>query len=414
MVKRFAAIAGGGTASHAIIAVEVARALTARGIDPAAIQLIGSVTGREEGPLVGHGFPLLRLSGRGIVRAQSAASVRRNLSAAAGLLWATLRALATFVRRRPRVMVGAGGYASLPPGLAAALLRIPLVLLNADVEPGRANALLSRAAAACAVATPATPLPRAVVTGAPLRPQILGVHRNPESRAAARRALGIPEGRCVVCFVGGSLGARRVNLAAADLAERWRGRSDVALFQVTGRRHFDELVVASAPAPHTTHGDGSSSHASSGPWRRVVPFQDDMALVYEVADLMVCRSGAMTVAELAVVGVPSVLVPLAGAPGDHQTKNARILADAGAAVIVADAGCSGAALEPVLDGLLGDPARLEAMGRAALDVGRRLGHRDAAARIAELVCQVADDGQVMVAKTPAGAPTAGNPSGGTT
>ena len=110
------------------------------------LQLIGSKRGREEGVMAGRGFPLLRLSGRGFVRSWSAADLVGNVAAAAGLTWASLRAFATFVRARPRVVVGAGGYASLPPGVATVALRIPLVLLNADVEPGLADRVLGRMA----------------------------------------------------------------------------------------------------------------------------------------------------------------------------------------------------------------------------------------------------------------------------
>ena len=129
-----------------------------------------------------------------------------------------------------------------------------------------------------------------------------------------------------------------------------------------------------------------------GLWRRMVPFQDNFELLYEAADVMVCRAGAMTVAELAVTGVPSVLIPLGGAPSDHQTQNARVLERAGAAVLVPDAECEPARLERLLDELLGDRAGLEAMATAAFGLGQSLGHRSATARVAEIVCQVADRG----------------------
>jgi UDP-N-acetylglucosamine--N-acetylmuramyl-(pentapeptide) pyrophosphoryl-undecaprenol N-acetylglucosamine transferase len=383
----FAAIAGGGTASHALLTLEIARALEARGVEPATLQLIGSRRGREESVMAGQGFPLLRLSGRGLVRSWSPAHLTGNLAAVAGLTWAALRAFATFVRNRPRVFVGVGGYASLPPGLAAATLRIPLVLLNADVEPGLANRVLGRVADACAVANPGTRLPRAVVTGAPVREQILAVRRTPETRVAARRALGIPEGRQTVCFTGGSLGALRINRVAACLAQRWSAREDLAIYHVTGRRDYEEMA---ASATCEARGGGEHTDGESGLWRGMVPFQDHIELLYEAADVMVCRAGAMTVAELAAAGVPAVLVPLGGAPSDHQTQNARVLARAGAAVLVPDPECDPERLESVLGELLGDAARLEAMAQAALAVGHELGHRSAAGRVAELVCRVAD------------------------
>lgn len=380
----FAAIAGGGTASHALLTVAIARALEARGLEPQRLKLIGSKRGREESVMAGQGIPLLRLSGQGLVRSRSAAHLRANLIAVAGLAWASLRVFATFLWHRPRVVVGVGGYASLPAGLAAATLRIPLVLLNADVEPGLANRVLGRAADACAVASPSTPLPRAVVTGVPLRQQVLDVRRTPECRRRARGALGIPEGRRTVCIAGGSLGALCINQVATCLAQRWSARGDVAIYHVTGRRDYEEVVANAISRP----GGGSWG---TGLWRRVVPFQDDMELLYEVADVMVCRAGAMTVAELAAAGVPSVLVPLASAPRDHQTQNARVLERAGAAVLLPESDCQPDHLESLLDELLGDLSRLDAMARAARCLGDQLGHRGAATRLGELICQVADD-----------------------
>jgi UDP-N-acetylglucosamine--N-acetylmuramyl-(pentapeptide) pyrophosphoryl-undecaprenol N-acetylglucosamine transferase len=122
-------------------------------------------------------------------------------------------------------------------------------------------------------------------------------------------------------------------------------------------------------------------NSTAGLFYKVLPFEDRMPLLYEAVDVMVCRAGAITVAELAVAGVPAVLVPLPGAPGDHQTANAEALVAAGAAVLVPDRECDVGRLGEILDELLSDPARLAAMGAAA----RALGRPDAAGRVAELV-----------------------------
>jgi UDP-N-acetylglucosamine--N-acetylmuramyl-(pentapeptide) pyrophosphoryl-undecaprenol N-acetylglucosamine transferase len=358
--------------------------------------------------MAGQGFPLLRLSGRGFVRSWSMAHLIANLSAAAGLAWASLHAFTMFVWNRPRVVVGVGGYASLPAGLAAVALRIPLVVLNADVEPGLANRVLSRFAKVCAIANPATRLPHAVVTGAPIREQILAVRRTPETRRAARRTLGIPDGRTTVCFTGGSLGAQRINFVAESLSDRWSARGDLAIYHQTGRRNYEGLSVR-ADSPH--RGTDQES-LIGGLWHRMVAFQDQMELLYEAADVMVCRAGAMTVAELATTGVPSVLVPLGGAPSDHQTRNARVLSGAGAAVLVPDPECQPERLESVLDELLEDPVCLAAMAEAALELGRQLDHRGAGARVAELVCRVAEDREPVSAQS--GGSSSANPRDGTT
>jgi UDP-N-acetylglucosamine:LPS N-acetylglucosamine transferase len=264
--------------------------------------------------------------------------------------------------------VSVGGYASLAASLAAVVLGVPLVLVNVDAVPGAANRLFGRFATASAVGWEGTPLPRSVVTGTPVRPEIAAVGRSPEDRARARALLGLPEERRTVAVFGGSLGARRINDAVSGLAERWRHRQDTTIYHIVGRRDWD------AYAP----GDGADGDAAADPdgpeAGRLhlvrVPYEERMAAVYAAADVVVCRAGAMTVAELAVAGVPSVLVPLPGAPGDHQTANARVLVREGAAVLVPDPECDADTLAAVLDDLLADPARLDAMGRSAARAGR--------------------------------------------
>jgi UDP-N-acetylglucosamine--N-acetylmuramyl-(pentapeptide) pyrophosphoryl-undecaprenol N-acetylglucosamine transferase len=264
-----------------------------------------------------------------------------------------------------------GGYAGFPAGFAAAMTRVPLVLVNTDAVPGAVNAVLGRFAAASAVAFPDTDLPRASVTGTPVRPELHDLDRSESARSAARTELGLPEQGQTVAAFGGSLGARRVNGAVADLADRWRERSGMSIYHVTGRRDFEQF------AP--TGPDGAP--AGGGLTYRIVSFEERMPDLYRAADLCVCRAGAMTVAELLVTGVPALLVPLPGAPRDHQTRNAAVLVAAGAAVLVPDAECDADRLEVEIEKLLGDPDRLTAMGAAA----RSLGHPDAAARVAELV-----------------------------
>jgi len=173
--------------------------------------------------------------------------------------------------------------------------------------------------------------------------------------------------------MGGSLGARRVNRETLGLAARWRARDDRALYHVTGRRDAEQVRGEAAAEGLTASGDGLCY--------RVVEFEDHIARLYEAVDVMVCRAGASTIAELAVAGVPSVLVPLPGAPGDHQSANARVLVDAGGAVLLEDAECDADRLASVLDALLDDPVRLREMGEAA----RALGRPDAAERIGQLV-----------------------------
>ena len=190
-------------------------------------------------------------------------------------------------------------------------------------------------------------------------------------RAAARAALGLPEGRRVIAVTGGSLGALRINRAVLGAVERWADRADLAVRHAVGARDWD-LVQAERPALPP---DGE------GLVYQPVRYEDRMDLLMAAADLLVCRAGGNTVAEVAVVGLPAVLVPLPNAPGDHQTANARALADAGGGVLVPDAELDADRLVTEVERLLADDELLGAMGRAAASVGRR----DAADRVAALV-----------------------------
>jgi UDP-N-acetylglucosamine:LPS N-acetylglucosamine transferase len=299
------------------------------------------------------------------------------MGAVLGLLWATAACVASFVLRRPRVVVVVGGYASLPAGLAAVATRLPLVLVNTDAVPGAVNALLGRFAAVNAVAFLGTDLPRARLTGTPVRPELGSLDHSAAGEHEARRALGLPTDRQTLAAFGGSLGARRINGAVADLAHRWSDRQDLSIYHVTGRRDYAQFALPEAVEGHRAGVDDEPHRLHY----QVVPFEERMPELYQAADVCVCRAGALTVAELLVSGMPAILVPLPGAPRDHQTRNAEALVAAGAAVMVPDAECSAERLAAELTALLSDTARLSVM-RA---VARELGHPDAAAAVAELV-----------------------------
>lgn len=364
MTRPWAIVAGGGTGGHVTPAIAIARALVARGHDPASIHFVGSRRGIEARLVPAAGFPVTLLPGRGIQRRFTL----ENVGAAAGLLAALVRAVWLVARRRPKVVVSVGGFASAPCSIAAVLLRVPLVLAEQNARPGAAHRLVARFARAAAVTFDATPLPRAVVTGNPVRPEILAVDRG--GRAAAREALSLPADRVVVLAFGGSLGARSINRAVEEAVGLLAGRGDVAVHHVVGTRDWDAA------------GDRDRREVAPGGlvYQRV-RFEDRMDLAYAAADVAVCRAGASTIAELTAVGLPAIYVPFPAATGDHQTANARAVAGAGGGVLVPDAELDGPRLVAELDALLADPARLPAMAEAA----RALGRRDAADRVAALV-----------------------------
>jgi UDP-N-acetylglucosamine--N-acetylmuramyl-(pentapeptide) pyrophosphoryl-undecaprenol N-acetylglucosamine transferase len=356
--RRFALVAGGGTGGHLVPAVTVARALAADHGDEA-VEIVGSRRGLEGDLLADTGLAVTRLPGRGFSRSFGPRQVMANVGAAAALGWALVMAVVLVRGRKPAVVVALGGYGCVPVALAAVILRVPVVLVNVDAVPGAASRLVGRFARASAVAFRGTALPRAVVTGAPVRPEIVAAARpDGAARGRARESLDLPTDRFVVGVVGGSLGARTINQAALSLVGLWAERNDVAVYHVVGRRDAGEMA-RSAPV---AEGEGIVY--------RQVPYEDRMADFYRAADVVVGRAGANTVAELAVIGVPAVLVPLPGAPGDHQTKNAGALVAAGGAVVVADAECSGARLADELEAMRSPAGHLEEMRVGAASIGR--------------------------------------------
>lgn len=364
MSATFALITGGGTGGHVYPALALADELVARGHPRESIRFVGAQRGLESTAVPAAGYAIDVLPGRGFDRSRSFDALGRNLRTAWGTIVALVRATGIVRRTRPDVVVGVGGYASLPALVAGRLYGVPMVVHEADAYPGLANRVAVRLGARPAVSLPGTPLRGAVVTGNPIRPEIVRVQRAPVAPP-------------IVAVVGGSLGAQRINVATLELYDLWRTRSDVVIHHVTGARGYEECRERLTRL--RTDGDRLDY--------RLVRYEDHMDTLYASATVMLCRSGGMT-AELAVVGVPSILVPLPGAPGDHQTRNAEVFVGAGAAVMVPDSELDGARLRSELDAMLADPPRLHAMGEAA----RSLGRTDATARFADLVEAVARDG----------------------
>ena len=359
----FAIVTGGGTAGHVQPALAIAEALVDAGHHRCSVHYAGSERGIEARLVPPSGFPMTLLPGRGIQRRLTL----DNVAAAWGLLVALVRAVGLVGRLRPQVVVAVGGYASVAVSLAAVLWRIPVVVAEQNAVPGAANRLIARFARASAVSFPATPLPRAVVTGNPVREEIVALDPA-RDRAAARAAFGVDRSRRLVLVMGGSLGARRINDAVVEALPRWRQRGDLAVHHVVGRRDWDAVA---AIAPNEL---GDLAY-------RAVAYEDRMPAALAAADLAVCRSGSSTCFELAAAGLPAVLVPSPVVTADQQTHNARHLVAAGAAVLVPDAELTGERLVAEVDALLAEPERLAAMGAAA----RRWAQPGAARAIAALV-----------------------------
>lgn len=340
----FAIIAGGGTAGHVLPGLAIAAALVGRGHEPSSIHFVGS-RGRIEERLVPEaGFAVTLLPGRGIERRLTF----RNIGAAVGILRAFGRAVVLVRRLRPRVVIAVGGYASVAVALAATLWRVPIVVAEQNAIPGAANRLIARLARTAAVSFPGTQLPRAVVTGNPIRSEVLEIDRRRDG-AAAKAALGVESGRRLVLVTGGSLGALRINNATIEALDRWKDRPDLAVRHIVGTRDWDVIQADERV--------GATGELQYLP----VQYDDNMAHTMAAADVAVSRAGSSTCFELAAVGLPAVLVPSPYVTADHQTANAGHVVSAGGAVLVRDDELDGERLATEVDGLLADQSRLEAM-----------------------------------------------------
>lgn len=334
-----AVVTGGGTAGHVVPAIAILEALIDAGLDPGDLRYVGSRRG-VEGRLVAESLPdvgreYLPISG--LQRSMSVRGVAANLVLPVRLVRSAVIARGLVRRWRPGVVVSVGGYASVPISSAAVRAGVPLVCVSYDRIPGLATRRQSRRAALCAVAFEGSDLPRAEVTGAPVRRRLRRLDASAD-RARARAALGVDSSSTMVTVVGGSLGSRALNDAVAPLLARLAG-TGATVRHVTGPRFEGE------PSPEPP----------AGVTYQRLGYEDDIATVYSATDLVVCRAGAGTVAEIAAVGVAAVLVPWSGAADDHQRHNAAWLADAGAAVVVADGDVQ--ALVDAVVALVADPGR---------------------------------------------------------
>ncbi len=353
-------IAGGGTGGHISPGIAIADALerSAPGIE---VFFMGRRNSIEE-RLVGRtGREFVAVPSMGLRRSIDIRNVAMPFVVVAGFA----RALGVLAARRPAAAVGTGGFVSMPPVLAARALRIPVVLQEQNSYPGLATRVLSRSASSVHTSFEETaahlPCAREVVlSGNPVRSEF-----EVTDRAESRIRLGLdPEG-AVVLLVGGSGGARRINDAVASAAGRIAGMG-VQLVVQTGTADVDKVRAAVAEA---------------GVRAIVEPFFDDMATAYAASDLVVSRSGATAIAEIEIVGRPSLLVPYPYATEGHQMKNARAVEKEGAAVVVPDDELSGERLADEISELLKDSARLALMAQRA----RALARPDAAERVAETV-----------------------------
>lgn len=359
------AVAAGGTAGHAVPALAVAETLRERGHD--VVFFGGERAEAELVPAAGFEFVQLRLAGLD----------RRNPLKALKAVWLALRGVASARKSLKSTGVGAvmagGGYVAGPVGAAAVLLRLPLVITEADAHLGVSNRLLAPFAkrVCLAFAIAGRDDEKYLLTGRPIAPRREGI-----DRAAARAHFGLPEtGRCLLVF-GGSLGARTINRASLE-AFSDGVPDDLCVLHLSGKGDFkaSREILDSHPALAD-----AAAHARY----RLFDYTTDFDIALGAADLSACRAGG-SIFELAAAGLPAILVPYPHATADHQALNAKWLTDGGASLTVRDEELTGEVLRGLIDDLLADPARLDAMGERASE----LAMPDAAERIADAVVEAA-------------------------
>ena len=355
-------IAGGGTGGHLYPGIAVARALLARFPD-AQVTFVGTAAGIESRVVPREGFTLDVIRSAGL-KGKSLPSLLRGLA----LLPASARdAWSVLSRRRPSVVIGVGGYSSGPVVGLAALRRIPTLLMEQNAVPGLTNRLLASLVSAAAVTYEGSLAVfggKAFVSGNPVRPEFFQeeeAHGNQHS----------PPGAARVLVFGGSQGAHAINVAMVEAAPRLAAAaSAVAITHQTGERDL-EMVR-----------DG---YRRAGLEARVEPFLFTMDREMRAADLVVCRSGATTLAELTASARPSILIPFPGATDDHQRKNAEALARGGAATMVEQRELTGERLAREILSLVDNAAERRRMGEAAA----RLAKPNAANAIVDRILELA-------------------------
>lgn len=345
-------MAGGGTGGHVIPAIAVARELVRAGHEPL---FVGTERGAEARLVPAAGFRLEKIRVGGI----NNLGVMTKLASLWRLVAETAAQWRRFGQWKPAAVFSMGGYVAGPPVLAALMHGVPVVVMEPNAVPGAANRWIAPWVRRALISFEETrryfPNDRVELTGLPVREEFFLI--------AARKT----EADFTVLITGGSQGSRTLNEAA---------RASWPMF-----RAADTPVRFIHQTGTATHAQLAQEFAASGLPGEIVPFINDMPAAFAQADLIVCRSGAGAVSELAAAGKPSVLVPFPFAADDHQTKNAEVFERAGAAILSSDRSWTGAKLFETVTGLQADPARMRAMGGAA----RRLARPDSARRAAEIL-----------------------------
>ena len=341
-------LSGGGTGGHIYPAITIAREILK--IEEAEILFIGTPDGMESKIIPEEGFAFASIPVSGLKRKITFDNIKILMQAIHSLF----KAKAVLNKFKPDIVIGTGGYVCGPILMAAALSRIPTLIQEQNVIPGITNKILNRVVDKVALgyeeARIRFPKPeKCIYTGNPIRPDVVSAQR-----AESRRKLGISPEVFMVVITGGSRGARTINRAMISVHEHFKRDKGICLYHITGNLEYDKIVRELGLTDGKSFGKGS----------RIIKYEYDMPAVLAAADLIICRAGAVSLAELAARELPSILIPYPYASGDHQTFNARVFVKAEAAKMIADKYVTEKELIQDINDFRHQPETLERMSEA--------------------------------------------------
>jgi UDP-N-acetylglucosamine--N-acetylmuramyl-(pentapeptide) pyrophosphoryl-undecaprenol N-acetylglucosamine transferase len=372
----YAVITGGATSGHVVPALAIIELLVEAGHSRETLVYVGSDRGVETTLVPQTGIACVFLGVDGLQRGLSLAKIKRNLRMLPTMMRATQLATQVLVQHRPRVVVSVGGYVSAPICRAARHLKIPVVTCSYDSKPGIATKMQARYASAVAVAQMPSTLRGAQLTGAPVRAELRSLDRS-ASRGASRTRLGFSADAKLVVVMGGSLGSAVLNSATESLVAHMESLSslNVSILHIAGSRYMEDQQLAS----EIKRSDGSIMYQR-------IAYSSNMDDVYAAADLVVARAGASTVAEIATVGIASILIPWKDAAENHQLTNAKILSNQGGAVLLEESRLNDEVFQRQIIELVTDDAKRMQIS----DVARKLGDVHRNCSIAQVIDAAAE------------------------
>lgn len=372
-------VTGGGTGGHIYPALAVAESMKSQP-DVEAVTYVGKTDGLESELVPQNGIDFEGVSFYGMPRGKSPLLPFKLLAWGLKLQQAKAHARQILQRLKPDVVFGTGGYVSAPVLMAAHSLKIPYVVHEPDAKPGLVNQLMSRNAAIIttsfsegAQSLKQNQNQQIVVTGNPIRGSIGKFNK---TEALAQLGISWPSDQPVILVTGGSQGARKINQAVVEALPTLIHDYGFAVAHLTGKKLYEETLAAL---------DQQDATLKTNPHYWVQPYSGEMAALLALADLAVCRAGSLSLSEMAVCGVPTMLVPYPFAAADHQRKNAQACVRAQSALMLEDSDCTGASLLQAIQPLVTQPERLAAMKSAAL----ALGHPNATTEIVRCLQAVA-------------------------